>query len=76
MEEIEMWFPGDVLSNVRDEKELFSKFLEFGFIIEKGEKIPKVKFFKKTFNPMNNEVVLSTISGGKLDNFLSISARQ
>jgi hypothetical protein len=65
-----------VLRSVKDESDLFSRFLENGFIIEKGEKIPKVRFFKKTFNSMNSQVILTTISSGKTDNFLNINCRK
>jgi hypothetical protein len=35
------------LRKVKDEKELYTSFLQYGFVIEKGEKLPKVHFLKE-----------------------------
>ena len=44
-------------------------------IIEKGEKVPKVRFFKKFYNPIKNTLILSTVVGGSVKNFLRLNCR-
>jgi len=72
MDKIALWHPEQALKGIKNEKDLFGKFVEIGFMIEKGGKMPKVRFFKKTFNKMNNQIILSTISNDHLSNFLKL----
>lgn len=56
--------------------QLYVDFIDFGFIIQKGDKLPKVKFFKTFYNNMNNTIVLTTINNGEIDNFLHFNCKK
>lgn len=74
--QVSLWNPVDGLRGVRDEKQLYAAFIDFGFIIEKGDKVPRVRFFKTFYDSMNSMVVLSTVTNGEIDNFLSIDCKR
>lgn len=62
--QVSLWDPKEGLKMVRDEKQLYAAFIDFGFVIEKGDKLPRVRFFKTFYNSMNNSVVLSSFTNG------------
>jgi hypothetical protein len=64
IDQVSLWNPVEELKIVRDEKQLYAAFIDYGFAIEKGDKVPKVRFFKTFYNSIDNTVVLSAVTNG------------
>jgi hypothetical protein len=76
LQQISLWNHMHELRNIRVEKQLYVEFIDYGFAIEKGDKNPKVRFFKTFYNPMSNSVVLSSMVNGEVDNFLYLDCKK
>lgn len=73
---VSLWNPKTELKGIRDEKQLYAAFIDFGFAIEKGDKVPRVRFFKTFYNSKENTVVLSSVTNGEIDNFLLFEVKK